>query len=293
VRLSFVLAVVGFGTKVGLFPVHTWLPDAHVEAPTAGSVILAGVLLKMGAYGFLRFSLPLLPEASAEFAPLIFALSVIAVVYTSLVALAQEDMKKLIAYSSVAHMGIVTIGIFTFNAQGLSGALFTMLAHGVVSGALFLCVGVVYDRVHSREIARYGGVANIMPAYGLVFLFFTMASVGLPGLANFVGEFLVIVGAWKVNPWLALGAASGMVLGALYMLYLYRRVAFGKVTKPDLRALLDLSPREYAVFAPLILLTLWMGVYPQSFLEFFEATVANLVARHEAAVALSRLAGVQ
>jgi len=282
-----------FAVKVPMWPVHTWLPDAHVEAPTAGSVILAGVLLKMGAYGFLRFSLPLLPEASAEFAPLIFALSVIAVVYTSLVALAQEDMKKLIAYSSVAHMGIVTIGIFTFNAQGLSGALFTMLAHGVVSGALFLCVGVVYDRVHSREIARYGGVANIMPAYGLVFLFFTMASVGLPGLANFVGEFLVIVGAWKVNPWLALGAASGMVLGALYMLYLYRRVAFGKVTKPDLRALLDLSPREYAVFAPLILLTLWMGVYPQSFLEFFEATVANLVARHEAAVALSRLAGVQ
>jgi len=282
-----------FAVKVPMWPVHTWLPDAHVEAPTAGSVILAGVLLKMGAYGFLRFSLPLLPEASAHYAPLIFALSVVAVIYTSLVALAQEDMKKLIAYSSVAHMGIVTIGIFTFNAQGLSGALFTMLAHGVVSGALFLCVGVVYDRVHSREIARYGGVAGIMPAYGLVFLFFTMASIGLPGLANFVGEFLVIVGAWKVNGWLAFGAATGMVLGAAYMLYLYRRVAFGKVTKPDLRALLDLSPREYAVFLPLILLTLWMGVYPQSFLAFFEASVANLIARHEAAVALSRLAGVQ
>jgi NADH-quinone oxidoreductase subunit M len=282
-----------FAVKVPMWPVHTWLPDAHVEAPTAGSVILAGVLLKMGAYGFLRFSLPLLPEACAEFAPLIFALSVIAVVYTSLVALAQEDMKKLIAYSSVAHMGIVTIGIFTFNPQGLAGALFTMLAHGVVSGALFLCVGVVYDRVHSREIARYGGVASIMPSYGMIFLFFTMASVGLPGLANFVGEFLVIIGAWKVNPWLALGAASGMILGAAYMLYLYRRVAFGKVTKADLCNLLDLSPREFAIFAPLIVLTLWMGIYPQSFLEFFEASVANLVARHDAAVALSRLAGVQ
>jgi NADH-quinone oxidoreductase subunit M len=282
-----------FAVKVPMWPVHTWLPDAHVEAPTAGSVILAGVLLKMGAYGFLRFSLPLLPEACAQFAPLIFALSVVAVVYTSLVAFAQEDMKKLIAYSSVAHMGIVTIGIFTFNPQGLSGALFTMLAHGVVSGALFLCVGVVYDRVHSREIARYGGVASIMPSYGMVFLFFTMASVGLPGLANFVGEFLVIIGAWRVSPWLALGAASGMVLGAVYMLYLYRRVAFGKVTKTDLRGLLDLNAREFVIFAPLIALTLWMGVHPQSFLEFFEASVANLLARHEAAVTLSRLAGVQ
>jgi NADH-quinone oxidoreductase subunit M len=278
--------------KVPMWPVHTWLPDAHVEAPTAGSVILAGVLLKMGAYGFLRFSLPLLPEASAQFAPLIYALSIIAVVYTSLVALAQEDMKKLIAYSSVAHMGIVTLGIFTFNAQGLSGALFTMLAHGVVSGALFLCVGVLYDRVHSREILRYGGVAVVMPAYALVFMLFTMASVGLPGTANFVGEFLVIVGAWKVNPWVAFGATLGMVLGAAYMLYLYRRVIFGKLTKPDLRVLLDLSPREYATFAPLIALVLWMGVYPQPFLDFFEATVAALVARHEAALSLSRLAGM-
>ncbi|MBL6455195.1 NADH-quinone oxidoreductase subunit M [Belnapia sp. T6] len=281
-----------FAVKVPMWPVHTWLPDAHVEAPTAGSVILAGVLLKMGAYGFLRFTLPLLPEASAEFAPLIFALSVVAVVYTSLVALAQEDMKKLIAYSSVAHMGIVTIGIFTFNQQGLSGALFTMLAHGVVSGALFLCVGVLYDRVHSREILRYGGVAKIMPAYALVFMLFTMASVGLPGLANFVGEFLVIVGAWRVNPWVAFGAALGMILGAAYMLYLYRRVAFGRITRDDLRALLDLSPREYAVFAPLIALTLWMGIYPQPFLSFFEASVAALVARHEAALNLSRLAGM-
>jgi NADH-quinone oxidoreductase subunit M len=281
-----------FAVKVPMWPVHTWLPDAHVEAPTAGSVILAGVLLKMGAYGFIRFSLPILPEASAQFAPLIFVLSVVAVAYTSLVALAQEDMKKLIAYSSVAHMGIVTIGIFTFNQQGLSGALFTMLAHGVVSGALFLCVGVLYDRVHSREILRYGGIARIMPAYALVFMLFTMASIGLPGLANFVGEFLVIVGAWRVNAWVAFGAALGMILGAAYMLYLYRRVSFGRVTRDDLKALLDLSPREYAVFAPLIALTLWMGIYPQPFLSFFEASVAALVARHEAALNLSRLAGM-
>ena len=281
-----------FAVKVPMWPVHTWLPDAHVEAPTAGSVILAGVLLKMGAYGFLRFSLPLLPEASAEFAPLIYTLSIVAIVYTSLVALAQEDMKKLIAYSSVAHMGIVTLGIFTFNQQGLSGALFTMLAHGVVSGALFLCVGVLYDRLHSREILRYGGTAKVMPAFALVFVLFTMASVGLPGTANFVGEFLVIVGAWAVNPWVALGAATGMVLGAGYMLWLYRRVSFGKITRDDVRALLDLSPREYAVFAPLIILTLWMGIYPQPFLSFFEATVAALVARHEAALTISRLAGM-
>jgi NADH-quinone oxidoreductase subunit M len=281
-----------FAVKVPMWPVHTWLPDAHVEAPTAGSVILAGVLLKMGAYGFLRFSLPLLPQASADFAPFMFALSVIAVIYTSLVALAQEDMKKLIAYSSVAHMGIVTLGIFTFTVQGLSGALFTMLSHGVVSGALFLCVGVLYDRVHSREIARYGGVAKIMPAYALVFMLFTMASVALPGLAGFPGELLVIVGAFKVSPWVALGACMGMILGAAYALYLYRRVAFGKVTRDDLRSLLDLSPREYAVFAPLILLTLWMGVYPSSFLNFFEASVTALVTRHEAALGAARLAGM-
>ncbi len=281
-----------FAVKVPMWPVHTWLPDAHVEAPTAGSVILAGVLLKMGAYGFLRFSLPLLPQATADFAPLIFALSIIAVIYTSLVALAQEDMKKLIAYSSVAHMGIVTLGIFTVTVQGLSGALFTMLSHGVVSGALFLCVGVLYDRVHSREIARYGGVAKVMPGYALVFMVFTMASVALPGLAGFPGELLVIVGAFKVNPWVALGACMGMILGAAYALYLYRRVAFGKITRDDLKALLDLSPREYAVFAPLILLTLWMGVYPSSFLNFFEASVTALVARHEAALGAARLAGM-
>ena len=290
--LLFFAFFAAFAVKVPMWPVHTWLPDAHVEAPTAGSVILAGVLLKMGAYGFLRFSLPLLPQASADFAPLIFALSVIAVIYTSLVALAQEDMKKLIAYSSIAHMGIVTLGIFTFTAQGLSGALFTMLSHGVVSGALFLCVGVLYDRVHSREIARYGGVAKIMPAYALVFMVFTMASVALPGLAGFPGELLVIVGAFKVNPWVALGAAMGMILGAAYALYLYRRVIFGKIVREDLKTLLDLSPREYATFAPLILLTIWMGVYPSSFLNFFEATVAALIARHEAALGAARLAGM-
>jgi len=282
-----------FAVKVPMWPVHTWLPDAHVEAPTAGSVILAGVLLKMGAYGFLRFSLPMLPDASQYFAPMIYVLSVVAVVYTSLVALAQQDMKKLIAYSSVAHMGIVTLGIFTFNQQGIEGALFTMLAHGVVSGALFLCVGVLYDREHTREIARYGGVAKIMPAYALVFMLFTMGSVALPGTAGFPGEFLVIVGAWAVNPWVAFGAALGMILGAAYMLFLYRRVAFGKVTRDDLRALLDLSPREYATFAPLIALTLWMGIYPQSFLSFFSATVSQMVQQHQAAMqAASRLAGL-
>jgi NADH-quinone oxidoreductase subunit M len=282
-----------FAVKVPMWPVHTWLPDAHVEAPTAGSVILAGVLLKMGAYGFLRFSLPMLPDASQYFAPAIYVLSIVAVVYTSLVALAQEDMKKLIAYSSVAHMGIVTLGIFTFNQQGIEGALFTMLSHGVVSGALFLCVGVLYDREHTREIARYGGVAKIMPAYALVFMLFTMASVALPGTAGFPGEFLVILGAWAVNPWVAFGAALGMILGAAYMLLLYRRVAFGKITRDSLKRLLDLSPREHAIFAPLIVLTLWMGVYPQSFLSFFSATVAEMVQQHQAAIAAgSRFAGL-
>ena len=281
-----------FAVKVPMWPFHTWLPDAHVEAPTAGSVILAGVLLKMGAYGFLRFSLPMLPQASADFAPFIYVLSIVAVIYTSLVALAQEDMKKLIAYSSVAHMGIVTLGIFTFNVQGLSGALFTMLSHGVVSGALFLCVGVLYDRVHSREIARYGGVAKIMPAYALVFMLFSMASVALPGLAGFPGELLVIVAAWKVNAWVALGAAMGMILGAAYTLYLYKRVAFGKMTKQDLFGLLDMSPREHLVFAPLVVLAVWMGVHPQTFLSFFEASVTALVQRHEAALGAARLAGM-
>ena len=282
-----------FAVKVPMWPVHTWLPDAHVEAPTAGSVILAGVLLKMGAYGFLRFSVPMLPQATEYFAPMIFTLSVVAVIYTSLVALAQTDMKKLIAYSSVAHMGVVTIGIFTVNEQGISGALFQMLAHGVVSGALFLCVGVVYDRIHSREITRYGGLADRMPKYALVFMLFSMASVGLPGTAGFVGEFLVLVGALKVNFWLALLGSLGMILGAAYMLYLYRRVIFGKLTREDLKSILDLSPREIAVFAPLVLLTLWMGIYPSSFTVFWDAAVHGMVEHHIAALAsTTKLAGV-
>jgi len=274
-----------FAVKVPMWPVHTWLPDAHVEAPTAGSVILAGVLLKMGAYGFLRFSVPMLPQAAAHFAPFIFTLSVVAVIYTSLVALAQEDMKKLIAYSSVAHMGVVTIGIFTFNVQGIQGALFQMLSHGIVSAALFLVVGVVYDRMHTRDIARYGGLADRMPLYALTFMIFTMATIGLPGTSGFVGEFLVIVGSMQVNFWLALLGATGMILGAAYMLYLYRRVIFGRLTKEDLRSILDLSPREIAVFAPLILLTLWMGIYPSSFTSFWDASVASMVQQHTAALA--------
>ena len=281
-----------FAVKMPMWPVHTWLPDAHVEAPTAGSVILAGVLLKMGAYGFLRFSVPMLPLASANAAPYIFALSVIAVVYTSLVALAQTDMKKLIAYSSVAHMGIVTIGIFTFNAQGVSGALFQMLSHGIVSGALFLCVGVVYDRIHTREIARYGGLADRMPVYALAFLLFTMASMGLPGTSGFVGEMLVLVGAYEVNFWLSLLGSLGLILGAAYMLYLYRRVIFGRITRDDLKSILDLSPREIAIFAPLIAITLWMGIYPSSFTSFWDASVQAMVEHHQAALSgVTKLAG--
>jgi NADH-quinone oxidoreductase subunit M len=273
-----------FAVKVPMWPVHTWLPDAHVEAPTAGSVILAGVLLKMGAYGFLRFSVPMLPMAAAYFAPFMFTLGVVAVIYTSLVALAQEDMKKLIAYSSVAHMGVVVIGIFTFNVQGIDGALFQMISHGVVSAALFLCVGVVYDRIHTREIARYGGLGDRMPLYAFAFMLFTMASIGLPGTAGFVGEFLVLVGAFQVNIWLALLGSFGMILGAAYMLYLYRRIIFGKITKPDLRSILDLSPREIGIFAPLAVLTLWMGIYPSSFTSFFDASVGAMVQSHAQAM---------
>jgi NADH-quinone oxidoreductase subunit M len=276
-----------FAVKVPMWPVHTWLPDAHVEAPTAGSVILAGVLLKMGAYGFLRFSLPMLPDASAFFAPLVFALSIVAIIYTSLVALAQEDMKKLIAYSSVAHMGFVTLGIFSVNQQGLEGAIYQMLSHGIVSAALFLIVGVVYDRIHSRAIERYDGLVERMPSYALAFMIFMLASVGLPGTSGFVGEFLVIVGAFQVNTWLALLTASGMVLGAVYMLYLYRRVIFGKMTKEDLFAILDMNWREKAVFAPLILMVFWMGLYPPSFLDVMSASVENLIVNYEAALAAS------
>jgi len=239
----------------------------------------------MGGYGFLRFSVPMLPDASAYFAPFIFSLSVVAVIYTSLVALAQQDMKKLIAYSSVAHMGIVTIGIFTFNVQGVQGAMFQMLSHGIVSAALFLIVGVIYDRIHTREIARYGGLADRMPAYALTFMIFTLASIGLPGTSGFVGEFLVIVGSFAVNFWLALLGGMGMVLGVIYMLYLYRRIIFGRLTKEDLRSILDLSPREMAVFAPLIAITLWMGIYPSSFSGFWDASVASMVQNHQAALA--------
>ncbi|MCY3670175.1 MAG: NADH-quinone oxidoreductase subunit M [Alphaproteobacteria bacterium] len=273
-----------FAVKIPMWPVHTWLPDAHVEAPTAGSVILAGVLLKMGGYGFLRFSLPMFPEASEFFTPLIFVLSCVAVIYTSLVALAQEDMKKLIAYSSVAHMGFVTIGIFTATNQGIAGAIFQMLSHGIVSAALFLCVGVVYDRLHTREIARYGGLVHRMPAYAAVFMVFTLASVGLPGTSGFVGEFLVLLGAFEVNTWVCFLAATGVILGAAYMLYLYRRVIFGKLERVELQTMLDLNPREIAVFAPLVVLVLWMGIYPSSFLDPIQMSVQNLVDQHQAAM---------
>src|SRR6186713_2107921 len=247
-----------FAVKMPMWPVHTWLPDAHVEAPTAGSVILAAILLKMGGYGFLRFSLPMFPEASHSLAPLIFTLSVVAIVYTSLVALAQEDVKKLIAYSSVAHMGFVTMGIFTFTVQGVDGSIFQMLSHGIVSAALFLCVGVVYDRLHTREIAAYGGLVHRMPRYAFVFLFFTLASVGLPGLSGFVGEFLVLIGAFKANTWVAFLASTGLILGAAYALWLYRKIIFGELTKDSLKGILDMNRREIAVFLPLLLLSLWM-----------------------------------
>ncbi len=268
-----------FAVKMPMWPVHTWLPDAHVQAPTAGSVILAGVLLKMGGYGFLRFSLPMFPEASAAFMPLIFALSMIAVVYTSLVALVQNDMKKLIAYSSVAHMAIVTVGLFALNQQGIEGAIVVMLSHGLVSGALFLCVGVIYDRLHTREIARYGGLADIMPGYALLFMVFTMASVGLPGTSGFVGEFLSLAGSYQASTWATLICATGIILGAAYMLYLYRRVVFGQPAGDDTRAMPDLEPREWALLLPIIAAVMWMGVYPESFLAPVRNDVTALVAR--------------
>ncbi len=276
-----------FAVKIPMWPVHTWLPDAHVEAPTAGSVILAGVLLKFGGYGFLRFALPMFPDASIQFAPLIFALSIVAIVYTSLVALAQIDMKKLIAYSSVAHMGFVTVGTYTFTLQGIEGAIFQMLSHGVVSAALFLIVGVVYDRVHSRDIETYGGLVHRMPAYALVFMVFMLASVGLPGTGGFVGEFLILLGAFQHNAWLGALTATGVILGAVYMLYLYRRVIYGKLTKESLQGILDLSPREVLVFAPLLAIVIWMGVYPAPFLDVMHVSVSNLIAPFEAARALA------
>ncbi|MBP7065894.1 NADH-quinone oxidoreductase subunit M [Ferrovibrio sp.] len=279
-----------FAVKVPMWPVHTWLPDAHVEAPTAGSVILAGVLLKMGGYGFIRFSIPMFPDASVYFTPLVFGLSVIAIVYTSLVALVQEDMKKLIAYSSVAHMGFVTLGTFSLTMQGVQGAIFQMLSHGIVSGALFLCVGVVYDRLHTREIARYGGLANNMPKYAVVFMLFTMANVGLPGTAGFVGEMLILVGAFKVNTWVALIATSGVILSAAYALWLYRRVVFGDLTKEDLKGMLDLNAREIATLAPLVVLALWMGIYPGPFLDVMAVSVKNLLDQHQTALAAVKAA---
>ncbi|MCH7487385.1 MAG: NADH-quinone oxidoreductase subunit M [Proteobacteria bacterium] len=276
-----------FAVKLPMWPVHTWLPDAHVEAPTAGSVILAAVLLKFGGYGFLRFSLPMFPIASVDFAPLIFTLSIIAVIYTSLVALAQEDMKKLIAYSSVAHMGFVTVGTFSFNLHGIEGAIFQMLSHGIISAALFLIVGVVYDRIHSRDIGDYGGLVHRMPVYGLGFMVFMLASVGLPGTGGFVGEFLVLLGAFQVNAWLGALTATGVILGAVYMLYLYRRVIYGKLTKESLRGILDLSPREILVFAPLVAIVIWMGIYPTPFLDVMHVSVSNLIQPYEAARALA------
>lgn len=268
-----------FAVKMPMWPLHTWLPDAHVQAPTAGSVLLAGVLLKLGGYGFLRFSLPMFPDASAQLMWIVFALSMIAVVYTSLVALVQSDMKKLIAYSSVAHMAIVTAGLFALNQQGIEGALIVMLSHGVVSGALFLCVGVIYDRLHTREIDRYGGLAVNMPSYALFFMLFTMASIGLPGTSGFVGEFLSLAGIYEASSWVAFACTTGIILGAAYMLYLYRRVIFGALVKADVKAMPDLSLREWAIMAPIAAVVLWMGVYPESFLAPMRNDVTTLVAR--------------
>ncbi len=272
-----------FAVKMPMWPVHTWLPDAHVQAPTAGSVILAGVLLKMGGYGFLRFSLPMFPEASAQFFWLIMGLSMVAVVYTSLVALVQQDMKKLIAYSSVAHMAIVTVGLFTFNQQGLEGSIIVMLSHGLVSGALFLCVGVIYDRLHTREISRYGGLSINMPKYALFFMLFTMASVGLPGTSGFVGEFLSLAGAYKVSSWATLIATTGIILGAGYMLYLYRRIAFGEQVNDDAAAMPDMDGRELWLLAPIAAAVLWMGIYPESFIAPIRQDVSLIVKRLEKA----------
>ncbi|WP_306117929.1 MULTISPECIES: NADH-quinone oxidoreductase subunit M [unclassified Roseitalea] len=273
-----------FAVKMPMWPVHTWLPDAHVEAPTAGSVILAGILLKLGGYGFIRFSLSMFPLASADLAWLVFLLSVFAIVYTSLVAMMQQDMKKLIAYSSVAHMGFVTMGIFAANAQGVEGAIFQMLSHGLVSGALFLCVGIVYDRLHTREIAAYGGLVQNMPAYAVVFMVFTMANVGLPGTSGFVGEFLTLMGLFRVNTWFALIATTGVILSACYALWLYRRVIFGALEKETLKALVDLSPREKTLLYPLVALTIFFGVYPAPVLDVIGPSVEALLIDYQAAL---------
>jgi NADH-quinone oxidoreductase subunit M len=279
-----------FAVKMPMWPVHTWLPDAHVEAPTAGSVILAAILLKMGGYGFIRVSLPMFPEASAYFAPLVYALSVVAIVYTSLVALMQEDMKKLIAYSSVAHMGFVTMGLFTMTPQGVQGALFQMISHGLISGALFLCVGVVYDRLHTREIAAYGGLVHRMPLYAVAFLIFTLGNVGLPGTTGFVGEFLTLLGAFRANPTVSFFATLGVILSAAYALWLYRRVVFGVLEKRELMAMPDLSRRELALLVPLALLVIWYGVQPGPILDAFAASTEATIRSYQAALSATRTA---
>ncbi|MGY6411521.1 MAG: NADH-quinone oxidoreductase subunit M [Alkalilacustris sp.] len=283
--LLFLAFFASFAVKMPMWPVHTWLPDAHVQAPTAGSVVLAAVLLKLGGYGFIRFSLPMFPVASDIWAPLVLWLSAIAIVYTSLVALMQEDMKKLIAYSSVAHMGFVTMGIFAANQQGVDGAIFQMISHGFISGALFLCVGVIYDRMHTREIVAYGGLVNRMPAYAAVFLLFTMANVGLPGTSGFVGEFLTIMGVFQVNTWIAFVAATGVILSAAYALWLYRRVVFGDLIKASLKTISDMDRREKAIFAPLVAMTILLGVYPSLVTDITGPAVAALVTDMQTAVA--------
>ena len=282
-----------FAVKMPMWPVHTWLPDAHVEAPTAGSVILAGILLKMGGYGFLRFSLPMFPAASLHFAPLVFGLSIIAIIYTSLVALVQEDMKKLIAYSSVAHMGFVTMGTFTLTTQGIEGGIFQMLSHGIVSAALFLCVGVIYDRMHTRDIAAYGGLVERMPLYAAALMVFTLANVGMPGTSGFIGEFLTLLGAFAVSTWVAFLATFGVILSAAYSLYLYRRVIFGALEKASLRDILDLSPREIAILAPLVVLTLFFGFYPSPLIDPTAASVQKLIADCQTGIHLAEAAARQ
>lgn len=273
-----------FAVKTPMWPFHTWLPYAHVEAPTAGSVILAGVLLKMGGYGLIRMNMQMFPEASAHFAPLVLWLSVIAIIYTSLVALAQTDIKKLIAYSSVAHMGYVTLGVFSFNTQGMDGAMFVMLSHTVVASALFLCVGVVYDRLHTREIAAYGGLASTMPYYAIAFMVFTLASIGLPGTSGFIGELLSMVGAFQASSWVALCAALGVILGAAYMLWLYRRMFYGEAASAEAASMPDLSFREVVIFIPLILLVFWMGIHPATFQRVMEPTLRNIQQEYHKAI---------